>query len=54
MLEVAYVPLIATSLCAVTIDDAGKKCRTRSSVLGQDRYVTIKAGELALFAFFTQ
>ena len=36
------------------IDDTGKECRTRSSVLDQDRYVTIRAGELALFAFFTQ
>ena len=47
MLEVACVPLIATSLCAVTIDDAGKEYRTRSSVLDQDRYVPIRAGELA-------
>ena len=40
-------------LCAVAIDDAGKKGRTCSSVLDQDRCVTIKAGKLTLFTLCT-
>ena len=35
------------------IDDAGKKGRTCSSVLDQDRCVTIKAGKLTLFTLCT-